>query len=358
MTRASNGTQVHRLPIAYPGDVSGLHAAVAAGTLDPAEVVAVFGKTEGNGCVNDFTRGCMAGAVNRFFAEHLGPGLAGRIALVMSGGTEGVLSPHLTVLTRGRAGSPGDGTARLSVGVARTPAIPPTALGRDGQREATAVGVREAMSHAGIIDPGAVHYVQVKCPLLTNERIETSDERLVTDDTYKSMAYARGASALGVASALGEIDGAVVADEAVLRDFDRYSAVASVSAGGELDHCEVVVLGNAPDVGGDLVIDHAVMADAIDRHAVATALGDDLAALVQVFAKAEADPRGRIRGRRHTMIDDSDINHTRHARAVVGGVIASMTGDPMIYVSGGAEHQGPPGGGVCAVIRRVSPKDT
>src|SRR5260370_1057146 len=45
------------------------------------------------------------------------------------------------------------------------------------------------------------------------------------------------------------------------------------------------------------------------------------------------------------MIDDSDINHTRHARAAVAAVVASVIGDPLVYVSGGAEHQGPSGGG-------------
>jgi len=50
------------------------------------------------------------------------------------------------------------------------------------------------------------------------------------------------------------------------------------------------------------------------------------------------------------MIDDSDINHTRHARAAVSAVIASIVGDPMVYVSGGAEHQGPSGGGPVAAI--------
>ena len=64
-----------------------------------------------------------------------------------------------------------------------------------------------------------------------------------------------------------------------------------------------------------------------------------------VLAKAEASPSGEIRGRRHTMLDDSDIHSTRHARALVGGVLAGVIGDTMLYVSGGAEHQGPAGGG-------------
>ena len=59
-----------------------------------------------------------------------------------------------------------------------------------------------------------------------------------------------------------------------------------------------------------------------------------------------------VRGWRHTMLNDSDIHSTRHARAAVGGVIASVVGRTAIYVSGGAEHQGPPGGGPVAVVAR------
>ena len=50
------------------------------------------------------------------------------------------------------------------------------------------------------------------------------------------------------------------------------------------------------------------------------------------------------------MLDDSDISATRHARAFVGGVLAGLFGDTQIYISGGAEHQGPPGGGPVAII--------
>jgi cyanuric acid amidohydrolase len=50
------------------------------------------------------------------------------------------------------------------------------------------------------------------------------------------------------------------------------------------------------------------------------------------------------------MLNDSDINNTRVARAVVTAVVASVVGDPMVYISGGAEHQGPSGGGPVAVI--------
>ena len=52
------------------------------------------------------------------------------------------------------------------------------------------------------------------------------------------------------------------------------------------------------------------------------------------------------------MADDSDINATRHARALVGGVIAGAVGRTDIFVCGGAEHQGPDGGGPVAVVAR------
>jgi cyanuric acid amidohydrolase len=108
------------------------------------------------------------------------------------------------------------------------------------------------------------------------------------------------------------------------------------------------------------------MKDAIDASAVTEALssvglGVGLGAqakagreLVNIFAKAEASPDGTVRGLRHTMLEDTDISSTRHARAAVGGLIAGLAGTGAVYVSGGAEHQGPAGGGPVAAIARLS----
>ena len=49
--------RVFRIPMADPADMSGLAALFDSGELSPEHVVAILGKTEGNGCVNDFTRG-------------------------------------------------------------------------------------------------------------------------------------------------------------------------------------------------------------------------------------------------------------------------------------------------------------
>ena len=93
------------------------------------------------------------------------------------------------------------------------------------------------MKDAGIASPADVHFVQIKCPLLTKERIEEAARRgatVATDDTYHSMALSRGASALGVALALGEIAGSAATEAAICRDWSLYSSVASTSAGVEL----------------------------------------------------------------------------------------------------------------------------
>ena len=243
---------------------------------------------------------------------------------------------------------------RLAIGVGLTRAFKPEEIGRMAQIEETAAAVTLAIADAGIAGPSDVHFVQIKCPLLTKERIEEAARRgatTATEDTYHSMALSRGASALGVALALGEIQSAPEA--AVCKDWSLFSRLASTSAGVELLRNEIVVLGNAPGWSGDLVIDHDVMGDAIDAEAARRVLARLGGETVAVLAKAEASPTGEIRGRRHTMLDDSDIHSTRHARALVGGVLAGAIGDTMLYVSGGAEHQGPAGGGPIAIIGRV-----
>ena len=354
MTRRA---RVLRLPTAGPQDTAPLAAAIASGEIDAGSIVAIVGKTEGNGCVNDFTRGYATLALKLLLAEVLGCPLAEiekRVAIVMSGGTEGGLSPHLVVFCRETVAETVSTGPRLAIGVGLTRAFKPEEIGRAAQIEETAAAVTLAMKEAGIQDTSDVHFVQIKCPLMTKERIEEAARRGVTtatEDTYHSMALSRGASALGVALALGEVDSAP--ESAICNDWSLFSRVASTSAGVELLRNEVVVLGNAHGWAGDLVIGHDVMQDAIDAEAARRVLANLGGETVAVLAKAEASPTGEIRGRRHTMLDDSDIHSTRHARALVGGVLAAAIGDTMLYVSGGAEHQGPAGGGPIAIIGRV-----
>ncbi len=354
MDLRSMRVNVFKIPQNSPNDLTGLIGLVQAGKLNLEQVVAILGKTEGNGCVNDFTRGFAVQTLQAYLGQAVGQAKAEKIVYVMSGGTEGVLSPHLTVFTREWIG---DGEPRhwgLVLGIHQTRDFTPAEVGTVTMVQVVAEGVRAAMAEAGL-QPEHVHFVQIKCPLLTAQRRQGSQVR--TTDSYKSMAYSRGASALGVAVALGELTLEQITDSDICENYNLYSGVASTSAGVELRNCEILVLGNGATSGSDLVIGHSVMAHALDQAAVQQAIaqtGQPPERVVNIFAKAEADPQGQILGRRHTMLDDSDINHTRMARAVVGAVVAATIQDPMVYVSGGSEHQGPAGGGPVAAIARLS----
>lgn len=361
--------KVYKIAMAGPDDVTGLEELINSGEINPSEIIAVLGKTEGNGCVNDFTRGFCTSAFRKFLAETLKQTeqeIEKRVAFVMSGGTEGVMTPHATIFTKKEVAAVETSEDKsLAVSVGFTKQFLPEEIGTITMVNEVKRVVLELMKSAGVESKEDVHFVQIKCPLLTSDRILEAKSRgksVVVEDTYKSMGYSRGASALGVAIALGEIDESKVTQEAILKDWTLYSAVASTSAGVELMNCEIILMGNSKESTSRYRIGHSVMKDSIDLESVTEAIknsgldidklptDEDKKKIVNVLAKAEASPDGYVRNRRNTMLTDSDINHTRHARAVVNGVIASVVGDPMVYVSGGAEHQGPAGGGPIAVI--------
>ena len=356
---------VHKIRMNNPGDVSDLQRLIESGEVKPEEIVALIGKTEGNGGANDFTRGFATQSFALLLAGPLGidpDAVTKRIAFVWSGGTEGVLSPHATVFTRSKAEPAGE--KRLAIGIAVTRDLAPEEVGTMAEVREVAAAVRAALAEAAIDDPADVHYVQVKGPLLTPAAVADATRRgakLVTSDPNGSKPYARGATALGVAVALGEVDEAALSDDAIAKRMDLYSAVANTSAGGELRNCEVILFGNSPKAGGTLRIGHGILKDVVDtdgvKAAVADALGSsgalDISAIKAVFAKAEAPVGGVLRGARTTMLSDADINYERHARAALGAVITSVTGDPRIFVSGGTEHQCKPGEAPIAVIVEI-----
>ena len=350
-------------------DASGLAKLIEEGVFGADEVIAVVGKTEGNGGVNDFTR-ILADQAFRKVLLDMGTRSVADIAeipMVWSGGTDGVLTPHATVFARNaETGDPSED--RLSVGFAMSEVILPEDIGRPAMVEKVAAGVKKAMEEAGITDPAEVHYVQTKTPLLTLATINDARSRgktVWTEEPLESMNLSNGTTALGIAVALGEID--MPTAEAIGHDTSLFSAVASCSSGVELDQAQIVLVGNAPGAGGNLRIGHSVMDDALDFEGVYEAIrsagldlperarAEDLGGkLVNVFAKCEADPTAKVRGRRQVALDDSDVHHHRHIKGAVGGVIAAAIGDTAAFVSVAALHQGPSGGGPVAAIVDVS----
>ena len=360
---------VHKVVLESVTDASGLAYLIESGAFAADEVVAVIGKTEGNGGVNDFTR-ILADQAFRGVLLRRGTRTEAEVAeipMVWSGGTDGVLTPHATVFARVAGEGGGGAEPRLAVGVAMSDVILPEHIGRPAMVATVAEGVRRAMADAGIDDPADVHYVQTKTPLLTMATIEEArarGESTATDEPLESMNLSNGTTALGIAVALGEID--MPDARAIGRDLSLFSAVASCSSGVELDRAQVVVVGNAPGVGGRFRVGHSVMRDALDAEGIYAAIrsaGLDLPerpvaadlgdVLVNVFIKCEADPTGRLRGRRQVSLDDSDVHHHRHIKGAVGGVAAATVGDPAVFVSVAALHQGPSGGGPVAAVVEV-----
>ena len=369
MTSTPQPIEVYKVPIESVSDASGLAKLIDEGKIEADRVIAVIGKTEGNGGVNDYTR-IIADRAFREVLEEKGTRPMSEIKeipIVWSGGTDGVISPHATIFaTTDPANVPQTDEPRLSVGYAMSEQILPEDIGRPAMVEKVAAGVKVAMERAGITDPADVHYVQTKTPLLTLETINDAKSRgkdVWTEDTLKSMDVSNSTTALGIAVALGEID--MPTAEQIHKDLSLYSSVASCSSGVELDRAQIVVLGNVRGIGGRFRIGHSVMKDALDADGVWEAIRnaglDDLperphpsdlrGRVVNVFCKCEADPSGRVRGRRNIMLDDSDVHWHRQIKSCVGGVVASVTGDPAVFVSVAAVHQGPSGGGpVIAIV--------
>lgn len=356
--------EVAKVELKTVQDASGVAALIEAGQFAADQVIAVVGKTEGNGGVNDFTRILADQAFRKVLMKHGTRSEAEihNVPMVWSGGCDGVITPHATVFARNDKTGPAD-KSRLVIGTALSAELLPEDIGRIAMVEKVAAAVKAAMKDAGITDPKDVHYVQTKTPLLTIDSVLDAEKRhqTVACEVHESMGVSNGTTALGIAVALGEV--AMPKAEQICKDLDLYSSVASCSSGVELTQAQIVLLGNAPGAGGRYRIGHAIMKDALDIDGIYDSIrnaGLDLperprasdlnGKVVNCFMKCEADRTGQLRGRRQIMLDDSDVSWHRHIKAAVGGVAATAIGDAAVFVSVDAMHQGPHGGGPCIAI--------
>lgn len=356
--------EVAKVELKTVQDASGVEECIKAGQFAADEIIAVVGKTEGNGGVNDFTRILADQAFRKVLLKYGKRSEAeiGKIPMVWSGGCDGVITPHATVFARNGKTGPAS-KARLAIGTSMSAELLPEDIGRPAMVEKVAAAVKAAMKDAGIDDPKDVHYVQTKTPLLTIDWVLDAEKRgkTVACEVHESMGVSNGTTALGIAVALGEI--AMPKAEQICKDLDLYSSVASCSSGVELNEAQIVLLGNAAGAGGRYRIGHSVMKDALDIDGIYDSIrnagltlperprAEDLGGkLVNCFMKCEADRTGKLRGRRQIMLDDSDVSWHRHIKAAVGGVAATAIGDAAVFVSVDAMHQGPQGGGPCIAI--------
>lgn len=368
------------VPMLTPNDTGAFETLFSSGEVDPDTVVALIGKSEGHGLPNDYGRAWADTALREALARARGvpvSQIAEEVTIAISGGTPGVISPHVTVITQTTVDEKPNGLmgGGLVVGRAHTDEILPEEIGRTGQLDKVAAAVREALSDAGVGDTADVHMVLVKGPALSTAGVADAASRgqsVVTEDfgigPMGSMCWSNDAAALGVAVALGEVDRAAVTDAEIRHDWSLYSEVAATSSGGEKRVGEVLVLANRDDSASELRVGHGITLDMADTSGIRQAIRsaglefdglltpEQQAQVVQVFGKFVLPGSSVLRGRHITALDDHEAHHV--AKAVGGALVVSVTGEPMSFISGGERnsHMGPPGGNpVAAVVRRVTP---
>lgn len=346
------GVELYRFEMSAPDDVSALSAALQRSQAQSASRLAIVAKTEGTATVNDFGRSLAMRAMRDSLAA---ANVKANAQIILSTGSEGIIAPggYLFVQKAGAA----DGLRGLALGMARSPVMAPTDLMNDRHIAIAQRTVSGAIEDAGI-EPKDVALVLAKTPLLTREM--AIDLPAPQKDLANSSPAARSATALGLGMAFGEIAPEHAVPSAILRRYDLHTRRAMIFSGTETDHLEIIVLGNRP--GERKAIRCGLIADLIDidglaRIVAGTADGAfdrarKLASSGRVaaaFLKASVAPDGRLRGNRTTVFS-SDLDPDKHMRAAASGVLGALLGDNRYFVSGGAEHQAPPGGGVFAVI--------
>src|SRR5699024_1664969 len=129
----ASAIEVRKVTIHSVADASELAKLTDDGVMEADRVIAIIGKTDGNGGVNDYTR-IIADRAFREVIEEKGTRSMDeirQIPIVWSGGTDGVISTHATVF----ATLPEEKTTktdepRLSVGFAMSEQLQPEEIGR------------------------------------------------------------------------------------------------------------------------------------------------------------------------------------------------------------------------------------
>ena len=139
--------EVRKVPLHNVSDASELAKLIDEGVMEADRVVAVIGKTEGNGGVNDYTRIIADRAFREVLVAKGAPADAVKqVPIVWSGGTDGVISPHATIFATIPDGevSPTD-EPRLTVGFAMSEQLLPEEIGRTPMVTKVAEAVKVAM---------------------------------------------------------------------------------------------------------------------------------------------------------------------------------------------------------------------
>ena len=343
---------VIRFEMAAPDDTRHQRELLRHVSAHEAERIAIVAKTEGTATINDFGRALATRAIHDALMDAK---VRVEPHLILSMGSEGIITPggylFVDVPLRETA-FPG-----LAIGLASSPPLTPADMMTDGHIEAARLATVYAIRDAGLTEAD-VSLVLSKNPLLTRDLARgLSPEQ----QAFANLSCAsRGIAALGIGIALGEVSPEVAHPSIIGRRHDIFSRRAMVFSGTETKRIEVLVLGNR--VGAPQSIRSGQVRDIIDIDGLAKIVTGDnglntvraigtAGLIVASFLKANVAPDGKVRGHR-TTVYSSDLAPDKHMRAAASGVLGVLLGGTRFFVSGGAEHQAPPGGGIFAVIQK------
>src|SRR2546430_7214227 len=152
--------QAFKVGMRAPDDVSEAARLLDARAFSAEHVVAILGKTEGNGGVNDYTRALATLSFQILLAERSGQkvsAIAKRVPIIWSGGTEGLMSPHATIFTREPDRGTPSGQKRLAVGTGYTRDLLPEEFGTAGPAQAAGAGGSAPTQDPRSASPAAPH---------------------------------------------------------------------------------------------------------------------------------------------------------------------------------------------------------
>ena len=165
--------EVRKVAIKHVSDASGLEELIDQGIMEADRVIAVIGKTEGNGGVNDYTRIIADRAFREVLVSKGTRPMSEvkQIPIVWSGGTDGVISPHATIFaTTDPSKAPKTDEPRISVGFAMSEHILPEEIGYMGMVNKVAAGVKEAMAKVTFAE--AALGSEISVPTLSGENVK------------------------------------------------------------------------------------------------------------------------------------------------------------------------------------------
>ncbi|MGQ0664450.1 MAG: ring-opening amidohydrolase [Pseudomonadota bacterium] len=352
---------VRTIAMENPGDTSDLSAKLAALDRRGLRKLAIVGKTEGPASANDYSRELVLLETRLALEKAGGAELMARTSMIFSTGCEGVMTPLAYLFADFEETGGAGGPERLAMGAARTRRVRPAELGKRAHVELIADGVRQAMADARLA-PVQVALTMVKIPRLCQGLAGEAEPGV---HASIDSSYAKGVAGLGIGMGLGDIAPAQVFDEMIGRDLSVYCNRAITFSGTETGHNEILLFGNRPGAGGDLFIVSTPLVDLFDAPAIRRTLvaagcrfnafgaPEDVGRIRATFLKLGMPHDGRIRGLR-TAIPSSQLDPEKHVRAAASGMLGSVIGTSGSFISGGSDHQAPPGGGLFACVLAVN----